>query len=64
MKFDFFASSDIISLMKNFYEQVYDVVEKIPYGRVTTFGQIAHMIGRPKMARFVGYAFFVRRTLF
>lgn len=42
--------------MKSFYEQVYDVVEKIPYGKVTTFGQIARMIGRPKMARFVGYA--------
>ena len=27
--------------MKSFYDQVYDVVEKIPYGHVATFGQIA-----------------------
>lgn len=39
-----------------FNEQVYDVVSRIPYGRVTTFGQIAAMIGRPRCARFVGYA--------
>ena len=43
-------------VVKSFYEQVYEIAEKIPYGRVTTFGQIARMIGRPKMARFVGYA--------
>lgn len=42
--------------MKTFNEQVYDVVAKIPAGRVATFGQIAQMIGRPRMARFVGYA--------
>lgn len=41
---------------KSFYDQVYDVVARIPYGRVATFGQIAQMIGRPRMARFVGYA--------
>ena len=39
-----------------FNEQVYDVVSRIPSGRVATFGQIAAMIGRPRMARFVGYA--------
>jgi methylated-DNA-protein-cysteine methyltransferase-like protein len=39
-----------------FNEQVYDIVARIPYGRVATFGQIAKMIGRPRMARFVGYA--------
>ncbi len=42
--------------MKTFNEQVYDIVAKIPSGRVATFGQIANMIGRPRMARFVGYA--------
>ncbi|MBO4480332.1 MAG: MGMT family protein [Alphaproteobacteria bacterium] len=41
---------------KGFYDQVYDVVAQIPPGRVATFGQIAQIIGRPKMARFVGYA--------
>ena len=42
--------------MKSFNEQVYDIVARIPAGRVATFGQIARMIGRPRMARFVGYA--------
>ncbi|MBR1380766.1 MAG: MGMT family protein [Alphaproteobacteria bacterium] len=42
--------------MKSFNDQVYDIVAKIPVGRVATFGQIARMIGRPRMARFVGYA--------
>ena len=42
--------------MKTFNEQVYDIVARIPAGRVATFGQIAQMIGRPRMARFVGYA--------
>ena len=43
-------------MAKTFNEQVYDVVARIPYGHVVTFGQIAQMIGRPKCARFVGYA--------
>ena len=43
-------------MAKTFNEQVYDTVARIPYGRVATFGQIAQMIGRPKCARFVGYA--------
>lgn len=42
--------------MKTFNEQVYEIVEKIPYGKVATYGQIARMIGRPRMARFVGFA--------
>ena len=42
--------------MKSFNEQVYDVVAKIPVGHVATYGQIARLIGRPRMARFVGYA--------
>lgn len=41
---------------KTFNEKVYDTVARIPYGRVASFGQIAQMIGRPRMARFVGYA--------
>ena len=42
--------------MKSFNESVYEIVAKIPAGRVATFGQIARMIGRPRMARFVGFA--------
>ena len=43
-------------VMKSFYEMVYDIVAKIPAGTVTTYGDIAKMIGRPRAARFVGYA--------
>ena len=43
-------------MSKTFNEQVYDIVAKIPRGRVASFGQIAQMIGRPRCARFVGYA--------
>lgn len=42
--------------MKSFNESVYEIVARIPSGRVATFGQIARMIGRPRMARFVGFA--------
>lgn len=42
--------------MESFFEQVYRVVEKIPYGKVASYGQIARLIGRPRAARQVGYA--------
>lgn len=41
---------------KNFYEAVYRVVQKIPRGRVMTYGQIAAILGAPRAARAVGYA--------
>ncbi len=40
----------------NFYEQVYVVVRRIPQGKVTSYGRIAEMLGRPRAARAVGYA--------
>ena len=40
----------------NFYEQVYAVVRRVPRGRVTSYGRIAKMLGRPNAARAVGYA--------
>ncbi len=42
--------------MPNFYEQVYAVVRRIPRGKVTSYGRIAQMLGRPQAARAVGYA--------
>ncbi len=42
--------------MKNFYQQVYDLVAQIPCGRVMTYGQIAVLSGKPAAARAVGYA--------
>lgn len=42
--------------LPNFYEQVYAVVRRIPRGKVTSYGRIAQMLGRPRAARAVGYA--------
>ena len=41
-------------LMKNTFQQVYKIVKTIPLGYVTTYGQIARLIGREKNARLVG----------
>ncbi|MCL2192702.1 MAG: methylated-DNA--[protein]-cysteine S-methyltransferase [Treponema sp.] len=42
--------------MNPFYEQVYTIVERIPYGKVVSYGQIAWMLDRPRSAREVGRA--------
>ena len=42
--------------MSAFFEQVYAVVQKIPLGRVTSYGAIARYLGHPQGARMVGYA--------
>ena len=42
--------------MNSFFEQVYAVVEQIPYGKVISYGQIARLLGRPRAAREVGWA--------
>ena len=42
--------------MNQFFRQVYEIVEKIPYGKVMPYGQIARMLGRPRAAREVGWA--------
>lgn len=41
---------------RSFYEQVYRVVQRIPPGKVSSYGRIAAMLGRPNAARAVGYA--------
>lgn len=41
---------------KSFSQKVYSVITLIPKGKVTTYGAIAAAIGKPKAARFVGYA--------
>lgn len=38
------------------YRRIYDVVRRIPAGRVATYGQIAALAGLPGHARQVGYA--------
>lgn len=40
----------------DFFENVYLVVEKIPYGKVTTYGAIAKYLTSPSSARMVGWA--------
>lgn len=39
-----------------FFRRVYDVVQQVPRGRVTTYGQVAYLLGEPRKARFVGFA--------
>lgn len=39
-----------------FYEAVYAVVQRIPKGKVMTYGQIAAYLDNPRAARAVGYA--------
>lgn len=50
------AYAIISGMSGNFYEQVYAVVRRIPRGKVTTYGRVAAMLGRPRAARAVGYA--------
>ncbi len=41
---------------KSFPQQVYALVERIPEGKVMTYGQIALKLGSPRAARIVGGA--------
>lgn len=41
---------------KTVFERIYDVVRRIPSGKVATYGQIAMLAGNPRWARAVGYA--------
>lgn len=40
----------------SFFEKVYSLVKKIPYGRVTSYGAIAKALGSAQSARMVGWA--------
>lgn len=42
--------------MKNTFEKIYEIVEKIPEGKVATYGQVAALAGNKRWARVVGYA--------
>lgn len=41
---------------KDFFEQVYAVVQEIPFGRVTSYGAIAKYLGSGQSSRMVGWA--------
>ena len=44
-------------MMNNhFFEHVYEVTRKVPFGRVTTYGAIARYLGAASSARMVGWA--------
>ena len=41
---------------ENFFERVYEVARKIPYGKVTSYGAIANFLASSGSARMVGWA--------
>ncbi|MBQ2967369.1 MAG: MGMT family protein [Clostridia bacterium] len=43
----------------NTFEKIYEVVKRIPKGRVATYGKVALLAGNPRWARVVGYALHV-----
>jgi len=45
-----------VAVNKSFFEQVYEVVGRIPYAKVISYGQIARILGEPRAARKVGWA--------
>lgn len=38
------------------HRRIYEVVRRVPRGRVATYGQVARLAGLPRHARLVGYA--------
>lgn len=41
---------------EGFFDKVYEVARKIPFGRVTSYGAIAKYLGSAQSARIVGWA--------
>lgn len=50
------ASHEPRVVSPGFNERVYRLVRKVPAGRVATYGQIATLLGSPRVARHVGFA--------
>lgn len=42
--------------MKKIFEEIYKIVKKVPKGKVTTYGDIARVLGNIRLSRIVGYA--------
>lgn len=40
----------------NFFERVYAVARQIPFGKITSYGAIAKVLGSARSARMVGWA--------
>lgn len=45
--------------MASTFELIYEAVKRIPPGKVATYGQIAALVGNPRLSRVVGYALHV-----
>ncbi|TCL56805.1 methylated-DNA-protein-cysteine methyltransferase-like protein [Hydrogenispora ethanolica] len=45
-----------MKFLQGFFQEVYEVVQRVPAGKAVTYGQIAAWIGRPHSARVVGWA--------
>ena len=41
------------------FDRIYDVVRRIPKGKVCSYGEIARAVGNPRLSRVVGYALHV-----
>ena len=46
----------------NLNDKVWNLVKRIPKGKVTTYGEIARVLGNPKMARQVGWALHANKS--
>ena len=42
--------------MKKIFEEVYKIVKQVPKGKVTTYGDIARILGNVRLSRVVGFA--------
>lgn len=42
--------------MGEFTDKVFEIVKRIPEGKVSTYGQVARLMGSPRSARYVGFA--------
>lgn len=47
---------DKVRLTNAFCEEVYQIVQAIPAGKVSTYGEIAALLGMPQCSRLVGRA--------
>lgn len=47
---------------QNFNQKVYKIVQKIPKGKVATYGQIAEKLGQRRWSRQVGWALHANRS--
>lgn len=51
---DYKVNKEAIS--ESFCAEVYEIVRSVPVGRVTTYGEIAALLGKPQCSRMVGKA--------